>query len=467
MTGSSLTSSCAFVVHGHFYQPPRRDPFSGTFPNEPNAAPYPNWNARIAAESYAPIAESGFFSQLSFNVGSTLIDWLEVKASDTYRRIIADERNYFATHGVANGLAQPIHHIILPLARRRDKRCQVRWGLASYDHHFGHAAEGMWLPEMAVDLETLQVLAEEGVFYVILSDEQVRGSLDQGAGPYWVALPGGGRIAVFVRDRQLSNALSFGMPDSAYVGEWIEYEIVARCHDGKRLLVAMDGETFGHHHRQGVFVLKQIMAGSNRYPYRLAALGSILRQNPPQAEIEVIENSAWSCAHRLERWAIGCSDTLGDSRWKGALRRALDNLASEMDCLYAAQAREMDFSPYDVRDRYIAVTLGQISPEQFLVQHGLGHLSSTAVARLLGLLEAQRYRQRMYTSCAFFFEDLERYEPQYAIASAAKAIVLTRKATGDDLFDGFRRDLAVAVSGRTGRDGAAILDEIIARAEVS
>jgi len=462
--------TCPLCIHGHFYQPPRGDPFTGRIPPEPDAAPYAGWNERITAECYAPNAEAGHFGRISFNLGGTLARWLDEHAHATYERIVAAERDYAATAGenltIGNGVAQPVHHTILPLARRRDKICQVRWGIASFEHRFGHRPDGMWLPEMAVDYETLEILATEGIRFTILSDEQVRGDLEAGAGPYQVRLPSGGSIAIFVRDRDLSNALSFRMPDSAYVDEWLRDQVAWRCRRDGLLLIATDGETFGHHHRQGVEVLGHILAAGEAHGYRLTTLGIYLHQNPPQAELEVIENSAWSCSHRLDRWVVGCGCTPGDGRWKGALRRALDNLACDLDQVYVCETQRLGLNPWPLRDDYIAVVLGQVSKSTFLSGNGLSHLCQPEQDRLLVLLEAQFYRQRMYASCTFFFDDLDRHEPRYAIASGARALALTRHATGDDLSHSFRRDLGVAVSGRTGRTATDIFREITTEAGV-
>jgi len=457
---------CHLCIHGHFYQPPRADPFTGRIPREPDAAPYANWNERVTAECYAPLAEAGHFGCISFNLGGTLARWLDRSAHVTYERIVAAERGYWQTNGIGNGLAQPVHHTILPLARRRDKICQVRWGVASFAHRFGHRPEGVWLPEMAVDYETLEVLAAEGIRFTILSGEQVRGDLTQGAGPYRVSLPGGGDITIFVRDRDLSNALSFVMPDLAHVDEWLQEQIERRCRRGGLLLIATDGETFGHHHRQGVEVLGHILSAADNHGYRLTTPELYLRRNPPQAEVEVIENTAWSCAHRLDRWAVGCGCTSGDSRWKGALRRALDNLACDLDGVYVREARRLGLDPWPLRDDYIAVVLARMDGPTFLAEHGLSHLGDEETQRLLALLEAQFHRQRMYVSCTFFFDDLDRHEPRYAIANSARALALTRCATGDDLSHGFRRDLRVAVSERTGRTAADIYDEVLEHAKI-
>jgi hypothetical protein len=441
------------------------DPFTGRIPREPDAAPYANWNERVAAECYTPLAEAGHFGRISFNLGGTLARWLDEYAHATYARIVAAEQQYQETNSVGNGLAQPVHHTILPLAHRRDKICQVRWGIASFTHRFGHQPEGMWLPEMAVDYETLEVMAAEGMRFTILSDEQVRGDLGAGAGPYRVPLPGGGQIAVFVRDRHLSNALSFAMPDPVDVDDWLREQVEWRCRSDGLLLITTDGETFGHHHRQGVEVLDRILSAGEALGYRMTTLGIYLRQNPPRTELEVIENTAWSCSHWLDRWVVGCACTPNDSRWKGALRRALDNLASNLDAAYVREAERLGVEPWPLRDDYIAVVLGQVDGPAFLAGHGLGQLGDEGARRMLALLEAQFYRQRMYASCTFFFDDLDRHEPRYAIANGVRALALTRYATGDDLSHGFRRDLQVARSQRTGRTAADILNEILEKAQ--
>ncbi len=448
-------------IHGHFYQPPRMNPFTGRIPREPDAAPYANWNERIAAECYTPNTEAGNFERISFNLGGTLAHWLDEHAHDTYARIVAAENAYRQAHGASNGLAQPVHHTILPLARHRDKICQVRWGLASFTHRFGHRPQGIWLPEMAVDYETLEILEAEGLRFTILTDEQVRGDLEAGAGPYRVRLSRRREIAVFVRDRGLSNALAFGMPDPVHTDAWLAEQMGRYRQQDKLVLIATDGETFGHHHRQGVEVLRRILDGEKAHGYTLTTLELYLRENPPEAELEVIENTAWSCTHRLSRWFTGC-----DSRWKCALRRALDNLASELDAVYAHEAERLGIDPWALRDDYVAVVLGRVSGQGLLAEHELSHLSTRDAQRLLWMLEAQFFRQRMYASCAFFFEDLDRLEPRYAIANAVRAMALTHYATRDDLCRGFRRDLKIAVSGRTGRTGADILDDVLEKADV-
>ncbi|NLE45869.1 MAG: DUF3536 domain-containing protein, partial [Chloroflexi bacterium] len=200
--------------------------------------------------------------------------------------------------------------------------------------------------------------------------------------------------------------------------------------------------------------------------YTLTTLGLFLRDHPPRDELTIVENTAWSCSHRLDRWVVGCDCTPGSSRWKAGLRRALDNLAGDLDKVYEREAQRLGFAPYPLRDDYIVVALREMDGQAFLANHNMGHLSSDDSRQVIQLLEAQLYRQRMYASCTFFFEDLGRYEPRYAIASAARAIALTQCATGDDLTDGFRRDLRVAISSTSQRSGADILDEISSQADI-
>ncbi len=456
-----MTSKPFLCVHGHFYQPPREDPFTGEYRVEPSAAPFSNWNDRVTAECYAPNAAAGNFARMSFNLGGTLARWMDDYVHETYQQIVGAVYQHRQRYGIPNGVAQAVHHTILPLARGRDKRCQIWWGIASYAHRFGVQPDGIWLPEMAVDYETLETVAEAGLSFVILSGEQVHGDLSRGAGPYRVRLPHGRSIAVFVRDRDLSNYFSFSMPEPEHVHSLIN-EYLSRSAPGVLTLIATDGETFGHHQKHGVRVLEALTTPGPSDAYDITTLARYLREYPPQTDVEIVENTSWSCAHDLGRWATGCHCTPGCGQWKGALRRALDNLSRDIDEIYAEIIHQWGLALWGLRDDYIRVLLRQVTGPQFLAEYHLGHLTLTAQRRLLDLLEAQVYRQRMFVSCAFFFEDLERIESRYAIANAVRAMMLVSNVTGDDLSRAFRRDLRIAISPGTGRTGAQILDEILA-----
>jgi len=453
----------ALCLHAHFYQPPRGNPFLGDdLGVETGAEPYRNFNEKITAECYAPNAALQNFEYISFNLGSTLARWLEANAPEAYQQIIAADRVSLARWGVGNALAQPVHHTILPLARTRDRMVQVRWGLISFEHRYGRAAEGMWLPEMAVDLETLQVLHEAGVTFTLLSQSQVTGAT-AGGGPYWVRLPSGGRMAVFVRDEWLSNELSFGVHNQGGAGRWAHNVLgPLRRSDNRLLVLAMDGETFGHHHPGEEHFLHWLMAyEAPSVGFAVTSLARELRDHPPAQEIEIKEYTAWSCQHGLGRWSTGCECTPGDTRWKGALRRALDNLASKVDEAYTEFMRGLQADPLPLLENYLRLRLGAITEAQLLQQAGLHQLPAERAQALLKLLLAQFHRQRMYVSCTFFFEDLDRHEPRYAVANGVRANRLVQQATGADFSSSFRRDLAQAASNRSGLRGDQILDEVL------
>ncbi len=440
-----MTDTKYLCIHGHFYQPPRGNPFSNEPLVEHDAAPFRNWNERITHECYAPNATIGNFDLISFNIGGTLARWLAENAPETYRRIIEADAKHLRRYGVGNAVAQPVHHVILPLVRYEDKVTQVMWGMAAFEHRFGHAAQGMWLPEMAVDLETLEVLAAQGVEWTILTESQVEGK-GAGAGPYWVRLPSGGRIKVFVRDERLSNDIAFNLGHFGGAGRWARAVLVPRRREaGALTLIATDGETFGHHWPgEEQFLYWLLTYEARAAGYEVITLNRYARMVEPRGEVTVKEDTAWSCQHRLARWVTGCACTPGDSSWKGALRLAFDNARAELDDIYQDFVRRLDgVDAFALRNAYIEVVLGRIPREAFLASQSVSADGDTA-ERLLTLVEAQFYRQRMYTSCTFFFAELDTHSTVYGIANAAYAIKLTREATGIDLSAQFRRDLRLA-----------------------
>jgi alpha-amylase/alpha-mannosidase (GH57 family) len=448
------------AVHCHFYQPPREDPFTGVMPVEREAAPYHDFNEKVAAEAYRPIAASEYFDRLSFNVGPTLIGWLSRHAPETYQHLLDADRRHVQTNSVGSAIAQPAHHTILPLARHRDKVTQVRWGIASFHHRFGRQPRGMWLPEMAVDLNTLEVLSQEGLSFTILSEQQARGDLRAGSGPYRIRLPSGGYFAVFLRDRGLSDEVAFGLP---YLGDgqaWAAQALAGR--DERFTVIAMDGETFGHHHADGVGFLEQVL--SSGPAYCVTTLTDYLRQHPPTIEVEVAPLTSWSCAHGIARWDSGCDCTPGDSAWKPALFSALDLLADEIDAIYLHETRRTIDQPWRLIDESIDVVLGVTDMRTLIDEHANRVLKSGHLMRLGHLVTAQLHRQRMFTSCGWFFEDLDRFEPRYVIANAARAIQLCRQATGVDLGRDFRETLKGARSGVSGVSAAELYDAIVGQA---
>jgi alpha-amylase/alpha-mannosidase (GH57 family) len=452
------------AVHAHFYQPPREDPFTGVMPVEPQAVPYHDFNEKITAECYRPLAERGGYDRVSYNIGPTLIGWLARHAPDVYQRVTEADRHHAAAIGVGNAIAQPVHHTILPLARRRDKVTQVRWGIASFRHRFGRQPRGMWLPEMAVDLDTLEVLSEEGLSFTLLSEQQVIGDLRAGSGPYRVRLPRGGYFAVFARDRDLSDAVAFGLPQLGDARAWASEVLSGRS--DRLTLMAVDGETFGHHHRQGIDFLVDLLAGGDA-SYDVRALADHLRRHPPTIEVGLEEGTSWSCRHGMARWDAGCDCTPGNASWKPALRSALDLLADDIDAIYLHETRRIVEQPWRLIDESIDVVLDRTDMRTLVGEHAKKALNDGRSRRIGHLVKAQLHRQRMFTSCGWFFDDLDRFEPRYVLANAARAIQLCCQATGVDLGPVFRETLTSVRSGVSGVTGADLYDEIVARAEAA
>jgi alpha-amylase/alpha-mannosidase (GH57 family) len=448
------------ALHGHFYQPPREDPFTGEMPREAGAEPYHDFNEKITAECYYPNAFAGNLDRMSFNIGPTLIGWLDRYQPETYTRIVEADRAHRQARGVGNAIAQPVHHTILPLARRRDKITQIKWGIASFIHRFERQPRGMWLPEMAVDLTTLEILSRRGLSFTILSEEQVRGDLREGAGPYRVRLPGGGYFAVFVRDRHLSNQISFDVNQPNDGRAWLAECVQTRS---GLTLIATDGETFGHHQRQGVQFLAELLREEAGAPYRMVTLTDYLRTHAPTVEVEINERTAWSCRHHLARWDTGCGCTPGDHSWKPLLRSALDLLADEIDALYLYELRRTFSRPCQLVDQYIDVVLGSADVGQLIRENTPAKLTTGQTLRIGTLVQAQLHRQRMFTSCGWFFEKLARPEPRYVIAQAVRALQLVRQATGVDLGPDFREALCAAKCSKT---NTATLAEVYTAADL-
>ena len=459
-----MSTSKFVCLYGHFYQPPREDPFTGSIPPEPGATPFDNFNEKIFDECYRPNAEEGNFESISFDFGPTLAMWMEQYHPDVHRMIVEADRRNVERFGVGNALAQAFNHTILPLATTRDKRTQIAWGLADFEHRFGRKADGMWLAETAVDLETLDLLAEQGVRYTVLAPWQAAEATDP-TEPYRVCLPSGRDITVFFYNGPLSGGVSFDWDTTsnadsfaaAYLPHHLNTEKLARKED-QLIVVATDGELYGHHKPwRDRFLSHLVREGAKAYGFEVVSLGRYLRDHPPSREVTLRVPSAWSCAHGVARWGQGCECTEGDASWKPTLRRALDSLSARLNETFEQHTAATLYDPWAARDAYLGLRNGWMSADDFWSQHGKndGRATSTAAeARTLQLLEAQYFGQWMYTSCGFFFEDLDRIEPRNDIAFARRAISLVWLATGRDLESDFLRELGAVRSWRTGITGA-------------
>jgi len=341
-----VSGSRSVVIHGHFYQPPRENPWTGAVEREPNAAPDHDWNARITRECYAPLASIPLgegadplrinaYNFLSFDVGATLLPWLERESPATYQAMLAGDRAGIERVGHGNAIAMPYHHIILPLASRRDKQMEVRWGVEDFRRRFGRDPAGMWLPETAVDQESLDVLAEEGIAFTVLAPHQVEHPPRSGQAGR-LATSGGRSIAAFIYDGPLSHDVAFGthLKDAA---AW-EKALLA---DVTRSLIsiATDGETYGHHHRYADLALGALLHHlAKRRGIRVGNYAAALAAAPSPGDLKLVEPTSWSCSHGVERWRSDCGcrmthDGPSQQRWRAPLRAAIDWLVSEVHAL--------------------------------------------------------------------------------------------------------------------------------------
>jgi alpha-amylase/alpha-mannosidase (GH57 family) len=462
-------------VHGHFYQPPRENPFSGLIPNEPGAYPYKNWNERIHAECYKPNAELGNYEKISFNFGPTLYTWMQVHDPATWQRILLQDRANIDRYGVGNAIAQAYNHTILPLDSYRDKVTQILWSIADFEYQFGRKPEGMWLPEAAVDIETLSILGEYGIQFTILAPWQAKMMHLDTSEPYRVCLTNGKCIAVFFYHRDLSGGVSFNPSITLNADKFVERELFPRYHPEKiqqevpqLLMIASDGELYGHHQPfRDRFLAHLINGASSRKGIKTIFPALWLKEFPLRRTMTVREFTSWSCHHGVKRWTGGCDCTPGDGRWKAYLRNAFDHLAVSLDRVYADKMQSLGIDPWELRNRYIHVILGQQSLID-LVGDVIGRkIDQQDLYIIEELLESQRERLRMYTSCGWFFEDFDRIEPRNNIAYAARAVHLTKTATGIDLSELAINGLKFVASNRSRVSGDEIFSKIVRKAELS
>jgi alpha-amylase/alpha-mannosidase (GH57 family) len=451
MTASPLS----VVIHGHFYQPPRDDPWLETFEAQPSAAPYHDWNERVEEECYRAVVAArvpgpegriakiiNALEHISFNFGPTLLEWMETKAPETYRSILeADVRSGNSNGGNGNAIAQAYHHTILPLASRREKVSEVRWGVADFRRRFRRDPVGMWLPETAVDGITLDVLAQEGIAFTIVAPHQVEEPPPDGL-PGFYRTPGGRSVALFVYNGPLSHGVAFGslLQDAEkWATDMVDPGRPPSVSD-HLISVATDGETYGHHHRFGEMALAAVLDRLQRDPRaRVENFSSFLSRHPAKHEVTLVEPSSWSCSHGVDRWRSDCGCKMHPSietqqRWKGGLRDAVEWLAAQIHRIYETESATLLGDPWAARDRY--GPLGE---------------SDTKEVRVLAILELER----QVTSCGWFFDDLAGIEPVQVLRYAARALELTGPEQ-ETLTEAFLTHLEKAASNetppRSGRD---------------
>ncbi len=462
----------AFSVHGHFYQPPREDPLTGEIPIEPGAAPYRNWNERINAQCYRPNAELGNFEHISFNMGPTLLEWMAKHDPQTLNRIVEQERRNVEKFGVGNAMAQAYNHAILPLASLEDKITQVRWGIADFEFRYGHEPQGMWLPETAADDESLKVMADCGIEFTILAPWQADTPQLDPSQPYKVLLPGGKEITVFFYNQDLSTRVSFDPGATVNADRFVLEGLLPKyeLHKGRPLksqlvMIASDGELYGHHQPFRDKFLSYLMDGALRQKPVINTFPALwLREHPVEETMRIHQRSSWSCHHGVTRWEGSCSCT-PNNEWKAPLRQALNRIAGLIDEQYLSVASRYLNNPWELRHQYIHVVLGNCSLEELVISLADRPVNGTVLRELRLLLRAQYERQRMLTSCGWFFDDFDRIEPRNNVAYAAQAVLLTEMAVEEDLTPPALEALSSVRSWRTGLSGDEIFRRHLLRAE--
>jgi hypothetical protein len=479
------------AVHGHFYQPERRNPFTGDVSPQRAAAPFRDWNARIDAECYKPNAERGNLRHISYDLGPTLAEWLAVHDPATHRGFVDSDRSGWSDGtsslgghstpdtsdpGEGNALAQAYHHAILPLASMADRRTEIRWGLRDFELRFGRRPTGIWLPETAVDQPTLRILVDEGVRYTILAPWQAADSRLDTRRPYRVELGKGKSIIVVFYDAALSASASFEsgatMNADTFARDWVLPRIAGLSFpDGtpRMAVIATDGELYGHHQKFRDLFLARLVNPGSEVPDRgfdVTTVGAVVGAAAPGLfpATQVADRTSWSCHHGVLRWCAECPDA-ADGRWKSPLRMALERLASAIDTVATGLAGEfMDPAAlWPARDEYVDVVYGAETAESY-ARRWLPLADDSQRDGLLGLMEAERWRLAMFASDGWFWDDPIRLETKQVLLCAAKTARLMDELAGTTLEARLRDDLSLFVSPSRRIDGAAIYDEALAEA---
>jgi alpha-amylase/alpha-mannosidase (GH57 family) len=482
------------VIHGHFYQPPRENPWIEQIEVEPSASPYHDWNSRITAECYRPNGAARVYDgqrrvldivnnyqHISFNFGPTLIGWLKEQGPETYDEILAADAQSLAALGHGNAIAQAYNHAILPLARARDRETQVIWGLRDFELRFRRPAAALWLPETAVNYPTLATLVDHGLKFVLLSPYQAKrvrplaggewtpalGSLDT-TQAYRCFLPEAGGdarkrrfIDVFFYDGEVAADISFGdlLTDS--------YRLAARLAGGynperarpQLLHVATDGENYGHHKKFGELALAHALTQAlPQKGFQVTNYGAFLELAPPKMEVEIYlgpqgEGSSWSCSHGVGRWKENCGCATGgqptwNQRWRTPLRESFDFLNEKLAAIFEAEGQKYFQDPWQARNAYVDVIFDRSNGvlEDFFAKQGRPKLKEDDRVVALKLLEMQRHTLLMYTSCGWFFADLSGLETLQVIKYAARALQLGQDFTPEPLEAPFLKILERALS---------------------
>lgn len=467
-------------IHGHFYQPPRENPWLEEVEMQEFAYPYHDWNEKITAECYAPNSASRIlghdhrkivnivnnYSNISFNFGPTLLSWMENHTESFYRSILdADKESQKKFSGHGSALAQVYNHMIMPLADTKDERTQIYWGIRDFEHRFKRKPEGMWLAETAVNTETLELLAEYGINFTILAPHQAKrvrkidtdkwtnvkeGNIDPQVA-YLCQLPSGKSINLFFYDGPISHELAFQdlLKDGVRFAERIIGTLPEKQNEVRMVHIATDGETYGHHQNFGDMALASCIHHiESKNLAKMTVYGEFLEKYPPVYEVEIIDDTSWSCIHGIERWKSDCGCCSGgnpewNQKWREPLRNNLDWLRDRIIPMYEQHMSEFTDNPWKVRDNFIDVILDRTSKsvEKFFKSNINKELNHEKKTKVLKLLEIQRHAMVMYTSCGWFFDEISGIETTQILKYAARVIQLSRENFDVDLEKEFVNNL--------------------------
>ncbi len=484
-------------IHGHFYQPPRENAWLEVVERQETARPFHDWNTRINFECYAPNASARIlddkgwivkirnnYNRISWNFGPTLLSWLEENDPEAYSLLqTADHRSMERFGGHGSALAQVHSHLIMPLCNYRDKVTQVSWGIRDFEHRFGRYPEGIWLAETAADTQTLEVLASHGIQFTILAPRQAKavravgGTEWQDVGadnidtrhPYWCMLPSGRRIALFFYHGGIAQEVAFnGLLNSGRNFSNRMTSIFDANDEAQLAHIATDGESYGHHHRFGEMALADCLnLIEDAKSATLTNYGQFLELFPPKWEVQIHENSSWSCVHGIERWRSDCGCNSGHAgwhqRWRKPLRDTLDWLRDRLAPLFEKEAARFLQDPWAARNDYIDVQLNRSTPvlDGFLKKHARRELSHLEQVVTLRLLEMQRHAVLMYTSCGWFFDEISGLETNQILQYALRAMDYAHDAAGADLYPEFVRRLSEAPSNVFPSGAASFLQNVV------
>ncbi|RQD73829.1 DUF3536 domain-containing protein [Desulfonatronospira sp. MSAO_Bac3] len=450
-------------IHGHFYQPPRFDPWLEEVLPEASAAPFPDWNQRINRESYDPLGAARILDEhgrierivncyefINFNFGPTILRWMARHSPSTYHKVLEGDRKSIERFGRGNAMAQIYHHIIMPLTTDEDREVEIQWSIQDFQQRFGRRPEGFWLSETAVSTPDLEALARADIRFTVLAPRQAKAisdsrgnwhEVDEGTlpkdRPYLVKLPSGREVSVFFYDGPVSQAVAFENLLSDGEGFW---QRILANHDQKLLSLATDGESYGHHFKFGEMALAWVLnrALQEDSPLSLTNFSSCLDKHPPQQEVRIHEKSSWSCVHGIERWQDDCGCSSGDhpgwnQLWRRPLRRSLNVIRYYVDEHYRHYAGELFSDPRQAMLDYGNCLSGKVERDEFLRRHQARDLDRNQRAVALKFLEMQRMSLASFASCAWFFDDLGRIEPLNALSYGSRALEMLKDLQGPDV----------------------------------